>query len=442
MRVPPVVWIGRGSCSARCRRRRGSGRARSAPRGPGSSSSRRSWPRKGPRPSRRTPRSRTTWRCSRSSRGTSPGRRRSCARRARTSPRSLSCPRIWVTSRTARRATTRPGTPTGARWSWRPIWATTCTSSSATSPTSETTVSSRPSCGAGARDQPEARARQGQSGHAERVVVTAGQDERAFRALTQKITRARGLACDSYKDRCLRRRIGVRMRARGVHTFDDYSRVLDQDQREYDLLLDALTINVTKFFRNVETWRALAPWLDKLWVARRGEVRVWSAGCASGEEPYTIAVALAETARRLDQEGRLGRARVDATDVDRVSLERTRAAAFPESAFSETPAELVRRYLTAQAPRRPGPALQRLVRVLKHDLTREPPPAPPYDLIVCRNVVIYFDRPMQARLFLAFAEGLAPGGVLLLGKVETLFGAARERLVLEQPRERIYRRPA
>ena len=128
--------------------------------------------------------------------------------------------------------------------------------------------------------------------------------------------------------------------------------------------------------------------------------------------------------------------------MDSTSLERTRAAAFPESAFSETPAELVRRYFTADAPRRPGPALQRLVRVLKHDLTCEPPPAPPYDLIVCRNVVIYFDRPTQERLFLAFAEALAPGGVLLLGKVETLFGAARERLVLEEPRERIYRRPA
>ena len=97
----------------------------------------------------------------------------------------------------------------------------------------------------------------------------SGPDERAFRALTQKITRARGLACDSYKDRCLRRRIAVRMRARGVHTFDDYSRLLDQDQHEYDLLVDALTINVTKFFRNAETWLALAPRLDQLWAARR-----------------------------------------------------------------------------------------------------------------------------------------------------------------------------
>jgi chemotaxis methyl-accepting protein methylase len=104
------------------------------------------------------------------------------------------------------------------------------------------------------------------------------------------------------------------------------------------------------------------------------------------------------------------------------------------------PPELARRYFTAEPPRRPLPELQRIVRVLKHDLTSEPAPEPPYDLIVCRNVVIYFDRPMQERLFSQFAAALVPGGVLLLGKVETLFGPAKERLVLEDPRERIYRR--
>src|SRR5205823_5702837 len=206
-----------------------------------------------------------------------------------------------------------------------------------------------PAVAQGARDQSEARARQGQSGHPERAVVKSEQDELAFRALTRKITQARGLACDSYKDRCLRRRISVRMRARGVHTFADYRRLL-------------------------------------------------------------------------------GRARVDATDIDRASLERTRAPAYPEAAFTEMPAELVHRYFTPEPPRRPVPELQRIVRVLKHDLTSEPAPAAPYDLIVCRNVVIYFDRPMQERLFTLFADTLAPGGLLLLGKAETLFGPARDRV--------------
>lgn len=272
--------------------------------------------------------------------------------------------------------------------------------------------------------------------------MTGEPDARAFKALTDKISRARGVTCEAYKEKCLRRRIAVRMRARGVHTFDDYARLLDRDAAEYDLLLDAITINVTKFYRNPETWDALVTrYLPDLWRARTGALRVWSAGCASGEEPYTLAVVLAETARRAGRPDLLERCRVDATDVDRASLERTAAAGFPETSFGEMPAALVQRYFSPGAPRRPVDELRRIVHVRRHDLTREPPPAAPYDLIVCRNVVIYFDRATQERLFAAFAAALAPGALLLLGKVETLFGAARDRLVLEDPRERIYRRP-
>src|SRR2546422_9264320 len=114
----------------------------------------------------------------------------------------------------------------------------------------ERTGACGPAVAQGAGAQPQARARQGQSGHADRAVVTPEQDARAFRALTRKISDARGVVCEAYKEKCLRRRIAVRMRARGVHTFEDYARLLDGDAGEYDLLLDALTINVTKFFRN------------------------------------------------------------------------------------------------------------------------------------------------------------------------------------------------
>lgn len=273
--------------------------------------------------------------------------------------------------------------------------------------------------------------------------MTRGDDEAGFRALTRKISLARGVCCDAYKDKCLRRRIAVRMRARGALTYEAYAALLDGDGQEYEKLLDALTINVTKFYRNAATWRALAhPHLAELWRARRGQLRVWSAGCASGEEPFTLAVLLAEAARRAGEEAWLPRAAVDATDIDRESLDRTAAAAYEDAAFQEMPVELVRRYFTAESPRRPIPTIRQLVHPLRHDLLRDLPPRPPYDLIVCRNVVIYFDRPTQERLFQAFAEALAPEGRLVLGKVETLFGPARERLALEDPRERIYRRPA
>ncbi|PYO72728.1 MAG: chemotaxis protein CheR [Gemmatimonadetes bacterium] len=285
-----------------------------------------------------------------------------------------------------------------------------------------------------ARAEPQARTRQSQSGYPEQPLVTAaGTDERAFQALTQKISKARGLSCESYKDKCLKRRIGVRMRARGVHTYDDYSRLLDSDAREYQELLDALTINVTKFFRNLETWDALQPHLRRLGAAQP-DLRIWSAGCASGEEPYTIAVLVLDTLG----EAAGGRAIIDATDIDRLSLERTREAKYPDAAFTEMPAQLKLRYFRDDQPL---PLVRELVHVRAHDLMRERPPRPPYHLIVCRNVVIYFERQAQERLFQVFVDALAPGGVLLLGKVETLFGPARERLRLVDPRERIYTKP-
>jgi chemotaxis protein methyltransferase CheR len=257
----------------------------------------------------------------------------------------------------------------------------------------------------------------------------ANADERGFEALTRKISKARGLSCEAYKDKCLKRRIAVRMRARGVHTYDDYSKLLDSDAREYQELLDALTINVTKFFRNPETWEALRPYVERLGAAH-ADLRVWSAGCASGEEPYTIAVLLLEAGVRGS---------IDATDIDRLSLERTREAKYPDSAFTEMPASLRRRYFPDGEP---VAAVRELVKVHAHDLTSGRPPRRPYHLIVCRNVVIYFERQAQERLFLTFVDALAPGGVLLLGKVETLFGPARERLSLVDPRERIYTKPA
>lgn len=263
-----------------------------------------------------------------------------------------------------------------------------------------------------------------------------GDGEGQFEALTRKISQARGLSCESYKEKCLKRRIAVRMRARGVHTYGEYARLLDRDAREYQELLDTLTINVTKFFRNAETWDALRPYLVELWADRRregGSLRIWSAGCASGEEPYTIAVLLAEI---LGDD--LRRSLIDATDIDRLSLERTRQAQYPETAFSEMPVQLKRRYFVDG---RPAARIGEVVRVLHHDLTREAPPRPVYDLIVCRNVVIYFEREAQERLFETFVTALAPGGLLLLGKVETLFGPARERLTLTDPRERIYVKP-
>ena len=262
----------------------------------------------------------------------------------------------------------------------------------------------------------------------------------AFAELTAKIAKERGFGCASYKDKCLRRRIAVRMRARGVHTYLDYARVLDADGTEYERLLDALTINVTKLFRNWETYSAVAEKVvPTLWSLGQ-PVSVWSAGCSSGEEPYSVAALFH---RHAEETGALkelsSRVSVLGSDIDLRCLEAAERGTFEEGDFADTPTELRQRYFDERAPFSIAAEVKRLVRFEKRDLLAQSPPPGLHHLILCRNVLIYFDRETQERLFDAFHRALAPGGFLVLGKVETLLGAARTRFAIVDARERIYR---
>jgi chemotaxis methyl-accepting protein methylase len=266
-----------------------------------------------------------------------------------------------------------------------------------------------------------------------------------FLDLAARLSAHTGLDLQAYKSRCLRRRILVRMRACGVHSYADYLRTLESRDEERQRLLDALTINVTRFFRNPETWAYLgAQLLPPLLEERAGDLRVWSAGCASGEEAYTLVMLVARVLDRLGRLGWLSRLRVDATDIDRESLLRAEAAIYPEGAFSEAEPGVRQQFAvpTPDGQWQLAPEVRGPVWVGRQDLLQDPPLSRQYDLICCRNVVIYFDRPSQERLLERFADALAPRGLLVLGKVETILGDVRRRYELIEPRERVYRRAA
>ena len=270
-------------------------------------------------------------------------------------------------------------------------------------------------------------------------------DDPGFDQLTRRISEVAGVSTEAYKPRCLRRRIAVRMRAHNVTSYEEYLAILEGTPDELQKLSDALTINVTKFFRNIELWQRLREdVIPQLWQNGGRPVRVWSAGCASGEEPYTLAMLFADTAARARHTEWMKRLVIDATDIDRVCLERARAGSYPLGVFSETPGEFLTRYTDAATDggRMVTDDIRSAVHVHRLDLTRDRPRNPPYDLVVCRNVLIYFDRAMQERLFAIFAEALRPGGILVLGKVETILGPTRDQLELVDARERVYRRPA
>lgn len=267
-------------------------------------------------------------------------------------------------------------------------------------------------------------------------------DDAGFRALMEKIARESGFRCASYKDKCLRRRIAVRMRARGACTPSEYAGVLDTDPREYERLLRSLTINVTKFFRNPETYAAIERnILPDLWSARSNGLRVWSAGCASGEEPYSVAILLHKHAHATKTADQLAGVDVLGTDIDKEVLCEAERAFYAESALVETPLSLREPYFPQVAGLRTMlPEVRRLVRFRNDDLLGFTPPVKDVQLILCRNVIIYFERDAQDRLFAEFHRVLAPGGFLVLGKVETLLGDARSLFTPINARERIFRR--
>jgi chemotaxis methyl-accepting protein methylase len=269
-------------------------------------------------------------------------------------------------------------------------------------------------------------------------------DGTAWAALVEVLRERSGLDLNLYRDKCIVRRLAVRQRARGAPDLAAYVALLRQDPAELPHLLDALTINVTQFLRNPPTFRVLQERvLPALCRARteagRRTLRVWSAGCATGEEAYTVAILLHEVWRA---EGLRQSAVIYATDIDRRSLEVAKAGWYLARQLNGLPPEMRARYFEEEEEGgrvRVVGSIRRMVFVKRHDL-RTPPPFRRLDLILSRNVLIYLTPEHQQRLLRAFAGVLNPGGILVLGKVEGLSGPAREDFESVDVAERIYRR--
>ncbi|MBX3175431.1 MAG: protein-glutamate O-methyltransferase CheR [Gemmatimonadaceae bacterium] len=274
--------------------------------------------------------------------------------------------------------------------------------------------------------------------------MTGPDDElAAFRALLGEIERSAGLACTNYKDGCLRRRIAVRMRASGSADFTAYTALLRREPAELERLVATLTINVTRLYRDAPVWDLLAERvLPAMWAMERAALTVWSAGCASGEEAYTLAALLHRHAERVGAADRLRGAAVIGTDIDADSLRAAAAGRFVPEALVEVPVALRNRYFGAEPPHAATAELRSLVRFERRDLLLETPPARAMQLITCRNVLIYVERQAQEPVLQRFHDALVPGGFLVLGKVETMLGPARALFEVVDQRQRIFRKRA
>ncbi len=263
-------------------------------------------------------------------------------------------------------------------------------------------------------------------------------DDIELQRLKAQIYAESGFFCAGYKEKCLRRRLAIRMRTRGIHRYGEYGELLRNDAVEYERLLAVLTINVSKFYRNIEVWRALeqevVPALFELATPR---VRIWSAGSAGGEEAHSIAIMLREYAMKHGLEDRLDRFMILGSDIDRAVLESARRGEYNETALSELPRELRDRWFIPGRQLQLRDEVRRMVRFEPLDLLKDPFPEGQH-LIFCRNVTIYFERDVQETLMQRLRATLVSGGYLVLGKVETMLGPLAREFRPITHRERIY----
>lgn len=266
------------------------------------------------------------------------------------------------------------------------------------------------------------------------------EEDPGFDLLKKIISGNTGFNCEHYKEAHFRRRINVRVRATNSESYGAYLKLLKKNPQEYEFLVDTLTVNVSEFFRNPETFRIIEKEVIPAIVKYRSEslirsIRIWSAGCAAGEEAYSLAILLHRT---LKTDFNKYRIKIIGTDIDAQSLEKARKGVYSESSLKNLDLSTKERYFLKQGDTyQVINELKSVTQFKRHDLISDPI-IDRFDLIVCRNVIIYFKKEIQEQLQLNFYKALEKGGFFIIGKSETLLGTASNLFRPYNTRERLY----
>jgi chemotaxis protein methyltransferase CheR len=244
-----------------------------------------------------------------------------------------------------------------------------------------------------------------------------------------------GLFPPALRRRNIRRRVMKRMESQGFHDFRAYLSLLRRDPAEREALRPLLAVTISRFFRNRRVFETLSCQILPFLAAKGRQVRAWSAGCASGEESFTLRILWEELPGVKPPLFLL------ATDVDESCFARAREGRYPESSLREVPRLTAERYFRREeGGYRLREIVVRSVEFRKHDLRRSFPPGN-FDLVLCRNTAFtYFDVPHRAVVTEKFASALYPGGILVIGSTEKLPPQASEWFTPAFPRDNIHRR--
>ena len=262
---------------------------------------------------------------------------------------------------------------------------------------------------------------------------------KGFEDIKERILRERLLDVNQFKENYIKRRLAVRMRALQIKEYADYVRYLDSNKREYDILFDKLTVNVTQFFRDPEVFIEFEnTLLPELLGSGADDIKIWSAGCSSGEEPYSIAISILET---CEKNGIKADFEIEATDIDDASLYKAVCGKYDTRAMENIAENRRDKYFNKNPDNTytVKDAVKRKVKFIRHNLMHEYK-KDVFDFVLCRNVIIYFTRELQKTVLDIYHKSLKKGGVLILGKTETMLLDFRDRYECINIKERIFRK--
>jgi chemotaxis protein methyltransferase CheR len=246
----------------------------------------------------------------------------------------------------------------------------------------------------------------------------------SFKAIRELILSVAGISMTEEKEELVKARLATRLRELKISAYEEYLERIQTDPVELSNMVDVLTTNKTSFFREQQHFDYLIEHVFPVWQQERRARRIWSAGCSSGEEPYTLGMLLREHLPQLD-------VRILATDLSLRVLNRAKQARYAEHVARDVPAALRGRHMRKVLGESPqmyemSEEVKAKVSFARLNLMGKWPMRGPFDLILCRNVMIYFSDQTRTTLAVRFAELLGPGAVLMIGHAESLAS-------LEQP---------
>lgn len=253
-------------------------------------------------------------------------------------------------------------------------------------------------------------------------------DSALIEAARLHLKRSRGLDISGYSSTFVLRSLRKRQARSGAKDLQDYVRLLRSSEQETTDFIGALSINVTDFFRDAGAFEALSEKVIRPVIKSKtssgGIVRIWSAGCATGQELYTLAICLdQELAKAGDVDNIIGT--VTGGDLSKSAIAYARKGVYTKEQVKNLPRDALGKYFKQSGEMyEVTDKLRRRVRFVNEDLLSEPV-SKFFDIVVCRNVLIYFSRPMHDQVVMNLHKSLRPGGFLMLGRTESLVGPPR-----------------